>query len=535
MFSWKNLSFRRRLLIIMTLSGLIELLILTAAGFAYIKHSQQEEMGYKALGIAQFLAQSRSVVDMVESEQVGELPLEFRELTELIGATFIVIGNKEGIRLIHPVKERVGKPMKGGDNARALELGQSYVSYAEGSLGKSVRGKTPVIDQHGNIIGVVSVGYLLDSLQDRIEPYLAFLIAMALLVVIANAVLSNYASRRFQKAILGFEPEEIGRLYVELDVTMSTIKEGVISIDNAGTVRSINKSACEILKIDRENVLNLPMKDVLPDSDLVDILATKEPQHDIDLYLNDQRIVANRNPIIVKGEVVGAVSSFRRRDEITELTKQLSQTREYADMLRSQTHEHRNKLNTISGLVQLGETEQVQKLIGQETAHYQALIGFIRDAVKDPLVAGLLLGKTERARELGLMLEIDAGTRLEQLPENIIADDLVTILGNLIDNAFDAMIAERENRVANNVFVSISDYGTEIILEVEDTGCGLPEDINVSRLIEKGVSSKAKANRGVGLYLVSKLVSQYGGQLELGNGPTQGARATVYIPKDKRK
>ncbi|RTZ19356.1 histidine kinase, partial [Vibrio penaeicida] len=105
----------------MTLSGLIELLILTAAGFAYIKHSQQEEMGYKALGIAQFLAQSQSVVDMVTTEEVGLLPQEFKELTDLIGATFIVIGNKEGIRLIHPVSERVGQPMKGGDNVRALE------------------------------------------------------------------------------------------------------------------------------------------------------------------------------------------------------------------------------------------------------------------------------------------------------------------------------------------------------------------------------------------------------------------------------
>ncbi len=224
---------------------------------------------------------------------------------------------------------------------------------------------------------------------------------------------------------------------------MSTIKEGVISIDNKGLIRSINRSACDILKIKRGSVMNMPMKEVLPDSDLIGILSTKEPQHDIDLYLNDQRIVANRNPIIVKGEVVGAVSSFRRRDEITELTKQLSQTREYADMLRSQTHEHRNKLNTISGLVQLGESEEVQKLIGQETAHYQALIGFIRETVKDPLVAGLLLGKTERAREIGLVLEIDNGTRLEPLPTNVNAEDLVTILGNLIDNAFDAMIVER--------------------------------------------------------------------------------------------
>ncbi|WP_237363595.1 ATP-binding protein [Vibrio marisflavi] len=531
---WRNLSFRRRLLVIMTLSGLIELLLLTAAGFVYIKHSQQEEMGLKALGIAQFLAKSPVVIDMVNNEEAEELPLEFKELTELIGATFIVIGNEKGIRLVHPMEERLGKPMKGGDNEQALKQGRSYVSYAKGSLGKSVRGKTPVVDQDGNIIGVISVGYLLDSLQDRIEPYLAFLISMAFLVVIANAILSNYASRRFQKAILGFEPEEIGRLYVELDVTMSTIKEGVISIDNEGTVRSINKSACEILKVERDDVINKPIKTALPDSDLEDILKTQQPQHDVDLYMNDQRIVANRNPIIVKGKVAGAVSSFRRKDEITELTQQLAKTREYADLLRSQTHEHQNKLNTISGLVQLGETEQVQKLIGQESERYQALIGFIRDAVKDPLLAGLLLGKTERARELGLLLEIDSGTRLEPLPVSIEAEDLVTILGNLIDNAFDAMKEERNSISSSKVLVSVSDYGAEIILEVEDTGCGLPDDISIHKLLEKGVSSKANGTRGVGLYLVNKLVNRYGGQLELGAGAVKGTRATVYIPKGKQ-
>ncbi|MCL9780569.1 sensor histidine kinase [Vibrio sp. S4M6] len=527
----------------MTLSGLVELLVLTAAGFIYIKHSQQEEMGLKALGIARFLAKSPTVVHMVANENATEIPLEFTELTKLIGATFIVIGNEKGIRLVHPLQERIGKSMKGGDNQKALKLGDSYVSYAQGSLGYSVRGKTPVVDHNGNIIGVVSVGYLLDSLQDRIEPYLAFLIAMAFLVVIVNAILSNYASRRFQKAILGFEPEEISQLYVELDVTMGTIKEGVISIDSTGVVRSINKSACEILDIERESVLNQPIIDVLPDSDLVEILETKKPQHDVDLYLNDKHIVANRNPIVVKGKVVGAVSSFRRRDEIAELTKQLSKTREYADLLRSQTHEHQNKLNTISGLVQLGETEQVQKLIGQESERYQALIGFIRDAVQDPLVAGLLLGKTERARELGLVLDIDVGSRLEPLPEHILTEDVITILGNLIDNAFDAMRHEpdqaetvpyeSEGESATKVFVSISDFGEEVILEVEDTGCGLPEGIPVAKLVKKGVSSKAQKNRGVGLYLVHKLVKQYDGQMELISGSVKGTRATVYIPKSK--
>ncbi|EKO3409264.1 sensor histidine kinase [Vibrio fluvialis] len=537
--TWNSISFRKRMLIIMTLSGLIELLVLVAAGFVYIKHAQEEEMGLKALGVASFLASSPAVIDLIQKGDASDAQQErFRDLTQLIGAAFIVIGDEKGIRLVHPLDRRIGKPMVGGDNERALNNGEAYVSFAQGSLGKSVRGKSAVLDANGNIIGVVSVGYLLERLQDRIEPYLIYLIGITFLVVAANGVVSSYVSRRFQKAILGFEPEEIGRLYVELDVTMSTIKEGILSIDDKGILRSINKSACEILGIDRDKALNRLLTDSLPDSDLYTVLESGEIDHDIELYLNKQRLIANRSPLIVDGKVVGAVSSFRLRDEINDLTEQLSQTKEYAEMLRSQTHEHRNKLNTISGLVQMGELEAVQQLIGQETAHYQSLIEFLRETVKDPLIAGMLLGKTERAREIGLELRVDEGSHLAALPQRINAEDTVTILGNLIDNAFDATLSvirseqpiPQERRIID---VSISDYGNEIILEVEDQGCGLPTDVDPEVLLQKGISSKAKQNRGVGLFLVKQLSDRYQGQLEMVSDKEFGTRMTVYLPKEE--
>ncbi|MGR5132093.1 ATP-binding protein [Vibrio alfacsensis] len=537
--SWSTISFRKRMLIIMTLSGLIELLILVAAGFTYLKYDQEQEMGEKALGVARFLSTSDIVQEMIESQNVTSYQQRFRDMTDAIGAAFIVIGDKNGVRLIHPVDERVGKPMKGGDNQRALVEGLSYISTAQGSLGHSVRGKAAIFDAQGNIIGVVSVGYLLERLQDRIEPFLAFLILMALVVVAANAIVSNYASRKFQRAILGFEPEEIGRLYGELDVTMSTIKEGIISIDANGVLRSINRSACQILGIDRDVALNKPLTYTLRDSDLYTVLETGQEDHDIEIFLNHKLLIANRSPIYVDGKIVGAVSSFRLRDEINELTEQLSQTKEYADLLRSQTHEHRNKLNTIGGLIQMGELEAVQQLIGQEMAHYQAMIEFLRDTVKEPLLAGLLLGKIERARELGLQLVVEEGSRLEALPLWMNSADLVTILGNLIDNAFDATMTALRTESAmvakrKNIEVSVSDYGNEVILEVVDQGCGLPEDIEPQELLKKGISTKSRQGRGVGLHLVNQLATRYHGYIEMLPNREHGTRITVYLPKEEQ-
>ncbi|MEX3073123.1 ATP-binding protein [Vibrio alginolyticus] len=537
--SWSTISFRKRMLIIMTLSGLIELLLLVAAGFTYLKVTQEQEMGEKALGIAQFLANSEVVLEMVESDTPELYQARFRELAQAIGAAFIVIGDRNGVRLIHPIDERIGKPMKGGDNHRALDEGESYISTAKGSLGYSVRGKAAIFDAQGQIVGVVSVGYLLDRLQDRIEPFLTFLILMVVVVVLANAIVSNYASRKFQRAILGFEPEEIGRLYGELEVTMGTIKEGILSIDSDGVLRSINRSACQILGIERETAINKPLTETLRDSDLYTVLETGQEDHDIEIFLNQKRLIANRSPIYVDGKVVGAVSSFRMRDEISELTEQLSQTKEYAELLRSQTHEHRNKLNTISGLVQLGELEAVQKLIGQETAHYQAMIEFLRDTIRDPLIAGMLLGKTERARELGLNLIVEEGSRLEVLPTWLNSEDLVTILGNLIDNAFDATLTaiREESNVAierRNIEVSISDYGNEVIMEVSDLGCGLPANIEPKTLFKKGISTKSRHDRGVGLHLVSQLATRYHGQVEMLPNTEYGTRITVYLPKEEQ-
>ncbi|WP_114767820.1 ATP-binding protein [Vibrio rhodolitus] len=535
--SWSGISLRRRMLVIMTLSGLIELLILVAAGFLYIKHSQEQEMGLKAMGVASFLAQSPEVIRIVEQGGVFDQS-KYRELSQLIGAAFIVIGDKQGIRLVHPVDERIGKPMKGGDNIRALDKGESYVSFAVGSLGHSVRGKTAIFDSQGNIIGVVSVGYLIDRLQDRIEPYLAYLLAMTVMVLAANAIISSYASRRFQKAILGFEPEEIARLYVELDVTLETLKEGIIGIDSSGRLRSINKSACRILGVDKQKSLNRPLTEILPDSDLKQLLVSPRVDHDINLFLNGQRLIANRSAIVVAGEVVGAVSSFRLRDELTELTEQLSKTKEYAEMLRSQTHEHRNKLSTISGMIQLGELDAVQTFIGQETAHYQSLMESLRETIHEPLVAGLLLGKTERARELALSLEVEEGSRLLPLPDKINAEDVVTILGNMIDNAFDSARSAIEQSIEidlikHKIDVSITDFGNEIILEVVDNGIGLPKDYACEELLEIGVSSKAQQGRGFGLYLIKQLVTRYNGQIELDNNQDSGARVTVYLPKEE--
>jgi two-component system, CitB family, sensor kinase len=180
-------------------------------------------------------------------------------------------------------------------------------------------------------------------------------------------------------------------------------------------------------------------------------------------------------------------------------------------------------------LVQLGAYSDVFKLIGQENQHYETLIKFLRSAIAEPLIAGLLLGKSERARELGLRLVIDSESCLSTLPEHIVPEDLVTILGNLIDNAFDATLAAHS--ADTSIHLHLSDYGNDLILEVEDSGIGLPEGMSRDDLVQRGVSTKEGDNHGVGLYLINQIVSHYNGQYMMEDRESAGTRMTVYLPK----
>ncbi|MEH6453155.1 MAG: ATP-binding protein, partial [Psychromonas sp.] len=159
----------------------------------------------------------------------------------------------------------------------------------------------------------------------------------------------------------------------------------------------------------------------------------------------------------------------------------------------------------------------------------------LRENIAEPVIAGVLLGKSERARELGLTLSIDTGSRLEMLPGHIRDEDIVTVLGNLIDNAFDACIARGHEISDKNVSVSISDFGQEIILEVEDQGIGLPSDLNQQQLVTLSVSTKKGEGRGVGLHLIDKIIKQYKGQLNMESELNTGTRITVYLPKIMHK
>ncbi|KKD59153.1 histidine kinase [Grimontia sp. AD028] len=531
MFSLRALKLKTRMMLILGMMALLQTGFIGLFALFYLSHSLDEQISQRALNVAKTIAAMPAVVEAAEQRDSEYLQPLAIDLAEVNDARFVVIGDRNGIRLAHPSWERVGKPMYDDDgdyNEPALLYGKPYIQKATGSLGATVRGKAPIFDSSSEeVVGIVSVGFLLKSVDDIINRYIATLYIVIAISFSLSVLTGLWFANHFKKAIFGLEPEQIGRLFQERNATLESVREGIIAVNNKGRITTFNRAAVETLGLDANTKLtDRPIEEVLPDSRLMDVLKSGKPHFDKEIWLQDRNLIVNRLPLLQDNEITGVVSSFRRKDELDAVSKQLTQIQQYADTLRSQSHEYSNKLHTIAGLIQIGATDEALALIGQETQSHQALIHLMVEAVPDPILAGCLLGKYNRAKELGLRLEIDPESSMKEIPDHIPREELVSIIGNLIDNALEATLSNKRLEVR----LSMTDLGNDLIFEIEDEGQGILEEDH-SRIFLKGVTSKKGEGHGYGLHLVQKLLQKLGGTILLEPGDTMGSRFTVYIPK----
>jgi len=530
---FRKTKLKTRMILTLGLVSALQTALIGAFAGYYLSDSLYEEIGQRALMVAKTVAATPAVIDGVQARDSDSLNRLAQRLTETNEALFIVIGDHRAIRLAHPQPERLGHSMADDDDddgSQALKQGQAYVALAKGSLGESMRGKAPiVVPASGDIIGIVSVGYGVDQVESTIQRYNFVLYGVVGVVLLVSILAAIVIAGRFKQAIFGLEPEEIARLFRERDATLQSVREGIIAINRDGIITTVNRTALETLGLDPAMTMaGRPILEVLPESDLMSVLASGQPDFDREVWLRNRQMVVNRLPVREGDEIIGVVASFRLRDEVDQVSRQLTRIQQYADTLRSQTHEYSNKLHTIAGLIQIGATDEALSLIGSEVSDHQALIQLLLEAVPDPVIAGCLLGKYNRAREMGLMLNIDSGSQMADVPSDLPREQLVSALGNLIDNALEA--TRQHHGEGGAVTLSMTDLGDDLIFEVEDQGAGIAE-ADRERIFQKGVSTKAGDARGYGLHLVSQFLDRWGGSVTVDSLPANGSRFTLYLPK----
>lgn len=522
----RTLHGRMLLLMFLLLGALVSITWLMVS--MLVSSILEEYIGRNALNVSKTVSLTTVVHEGLKNKNSTQIQLYAESVRKATGARFVVVGDHEGRRYSHPVPERIGKLMVGGDNPRALERGEAYVSKAVGTLGPSMRGKVPIFANSGKVIGVVSVGYLQETVESVTEGYLQRVLLWVFGLFLFGGIGTWLIARNVKQSIFGLEPVEIARLFRERNAILDSIREGVVAINDKGQVTMLDHEAAKILKIPPEFGIGTSIESILPQTRMLEVLKSGEEQFDQEMIIGGIEVIVNRVPIWQNGRVAGVVSSFRRKDEIDRMAQELTQIQEYSEVLRTQTHEYSNKLHTLAGLIQLGSHQEALDLIGRETSGYQELLGTLAETVPEPLLSAIILGKYNRAQELRINFQLDPESRMIDIPKKINREKIVTILGNLLENALEA--AQENTSGKRMVQLSMTDFGNDLIFEVEDSGSGI-EDESVDLSLQHGFTTKSGTGRGIGLSLVHENLKYLGGHLTVVRSSLGGMRFTIYIPK----
>ncbi|MCK1986713.1 sensor histidine kinase [Lysinibacillus fusiformis] len=378
-------------------SSFLIFLIVTLAGLLFyvtISDALQTQIGNRALYLAETTASRGDVIEAFHTDNPSKsLQTISDEIMDAAKATYVVIGDKNGIRYTHPLADRIGKSMVGDDNDKALINGESYVSIADGSMGQSIRGKAPIFDTNGAILGVVSIGYLTSELDNLYFLYLDNIFYTIIIALTIGIIGSIILSRNIKKQIFNLEPNEIANLLTEKNTLIESVREAIITVNDKGEITTLNNAAANILNLpDAASIIGDNIKQHIPNTHLLNVLMNGEKQLDKLMIVNGDEIIVNRVPMKVKGKIVGAVASFRLQSEIEQMAIELSQVKQYTEALRAQTHEFNNILYTISGLIQLNASDEALTIIHKEVQGHSSLTQFITNRVKDPFLNGLIIG-----------------------------------------------------------------------------------------------------------------------------------------------
>ncbi|WP_099611294.1 ATP-binding protein [Vibrio fujianensis] len=533
----RNLSFRQRVWLLLFIVVSFQLLLIAGYFHYIVSDTLRHQVSTRAVIQAREIASDPQLIQAILLHDTERIQKQIKRLQGISDANFIVVGDQNGIRLAHPDKSNIGYPMQGGDNRRALEEGLHYYSIRKGSLGFAIRGKSPVVSPTGEIIGVVSVGYLLDTVSNWLRLYSTPFFFALFIILMCSSLGAWLFSRHIKSQMYGMEPEDIALSLRVQNSVFEAVYEGIIAVDKQGRILSANQRGLKILGIARNlsylqgRMINeyVTPADFFLGVKMDDFSKMSQRKHEV-ITCNGETLVATRVNILEENKHSGWVVSFRPRNDLSTLTSQLTQVQQQTDNLRVLSHEYANKLSTISGLIQIGAYEEALKTIRQETETHQQLIDFISSTFNSKVIAGLLLGKYSRAKELGLELHFDPYCRLSHSPTRLTDDELAAIIGNLLDNAYEATLKNAHSNRCISILISDAN-AAELVVEVADNGTGIPKEIRDSLFI-KGSTSKTQPGHGIGLYLVHQLVNHVGGTILIDNAEPAGTIFSLFIPNE---
>ena len=518
------MKLRAKVAALVSLDTFVALTLVMIASAVLNSANVDEESGQRALAVAQAVAANPEIARALEGPDPAAVIQPIAERVRVATrAEFIVVGDMHLIRRSHPNPAEIGRHMVGEDNDAVL-AGRESITHARGTLGPSVRGKAPVLGADGRQVGVVSVGFLVQGVRDHALRLLLLLSGAAAVALGLGLVGSWLLSGHVKRQMLGMEPLEIAFATRQQAAILEAIREGIIAVDASDRIVSCNREAKKILGEDRD-LVGRDVRSVFPATRLPEVLRNGEAQYDQPAIIGHSLVVANRVPVTLNGRIIGVVASFREKLDLDHLESRLAPIDRYVDELRSQRHEFMNKLHLVLGLLHVGDTDGAKEVIEQVSEEHRRAVQFYLARLHDPAIVGILVGKTHRAGELGIQLTVSDDSFVSgSCPHR---EAVVTMLGNTIENAFEALRARRDGKAEIVVRLKEADGG--LAVEVQDNGPGIPAELQ-AHVFEQGTTTKGQG-RGLGLALVSRLVTGAGGTIACESGD-QGTTLRATLPRE---
>ncbi len=502
-------------------AAIVLVVFLIAAGVALFDARRDAHLNasQRVIGVAEAVARSAEVAAAVQAVTAAPetaaaqttIQAYAEEVRIASGTDFVVVMTPSRLRLSHPNQAQLGKLFLGNID-QALQ-GQPFTETYTGTLGPSVRAVVPV-RSGGNVVGLVSVGITIDKIGQEYLAQLPAVLGVAAFAFALTAAGTFAVSRRLRRQTHGLGPKQITRMYEYWDAVLHSIREGLIVLDREQRIQLANDGARTLLDL-RPDAVGGPVSAAALPPSLLELAVSGRDAVDEAHIVGLHTVVVNQRPAVWEGRVLGTVITLRDRTELTELTGELDSIRGFAEALRAQTHEAANRLHTVVALVELGRAEDAVLMATEELRLTQELADQVLGAVNEPVLSALLLGKASQAHERGVEFVVTTDTRVQDTVIDPRA--LVTVVGNLIDNAIEAALAAPLPRY---VKVTAMEDNGELLVRVCDSGPGLqPEQLE--QAVKRGWSTKAKAGRGLGLALVDQVVRRYDGTISVSSdGPT---------------
>ena len=522
----QKMSFRFQIILIVTLA-----LFLGFAGSFINVQFETERRDQNLQNVAEAIAKSPLVVE-AEYSNMDSYPLLKEYLDSLCDTLkdidVISVVTKESTRLYHSNEELIGTVYDGTIPDFKEKSKDYYTTTDNGTSGTQRRAYAAIYDEEGNYVGFVMAIMLMKNIKNETIQIILTFILITIIAILIELFISAELSDKIKKSLLGYEPDVFTSMFRMRDNILESLDEGIVAVDKVGKVQFINKSAVEMLTTDgkEDSFIGKYVSNLSNTIPALNPLCASETSRSVSSAYDN--ILIDTIPIKENDSVTGTVGILHDRKEYTKLMEDLTGTRYLVDSMRANNHDFTNKLHVILGLIQMEMYDEATSYIQNITMVQRETISKVMNCINEPAIAALLIGKIARASELNVKFVLREGCYYSSADISLPSEVLVTVIGNLIENAFESMNDMNYDGQKELLFGMYSKPGA-LLITADDTGLGI-SDSNIGRIFENGFSTKG-SGRGTGLYQVKNLIEAAGGKINVESQEGIGTSFTVSFKK----